>query len=106
MPPQSTSVSVPFLTPSVQAGAAQTLTVQTPLAQSVRAAAGLPGGAGRRTCRRSPRRSRRRSSRTRGAPLVLIGETPTQYDRYAQMAIRASSGALITAVADLIAPGP
>ena len=43
---------------------------------------------------------------TRGAPLVLIGETPTQYDRYAQMAIRASSAALITAVADLIAPGP
>lgn len=43
---------------------------------------------------------------TRGAPLVLIGETPTQYDRYAQMAIRESSGALITAVADLISPSP
>ena len=43
---------------------------------------------------------------TRGAPLILIGETPTQYDRYAQMAIRSSSAELITAVADLIAPGP
>ena len=43
---------------------------------------------------------------TRGAPLVLIGETPTQYDRYAHMAIHSSSAELITAVADLIAPGP
>lgn len=43
---------------------------------------------------------------TRGAPLILIGETPTQYDRYAHMAIRSSSAELITAVADLIAPGP
>ncbi len=43
---------------------------------------------------------------TRGAPLILIGETPTQYDRYAQMAVRASSVELISAVADLIAPGP
>jgi hypothetical protein len=32
--PQSTSVSVPFLTPSIQEGAWQTLPVQTPLWQS------------------------------------------------------------------------
>ena len=43
---------------------------------------------------------------TRGAPLVLIGETPTQYDRYAHTAIRSPSAQLIAAVADLIAPGP
>ena len=43
---------------------------------------------------------------TRGAPLVLIGETPTQYDRYADTVVRASSAGVITAVADLIAPGP
>jgi len=43
---------------------------------------------------------------TRGAPLVLIGETPTQYDRYAHTVVHASSADVITAVADLIAPGP
>ncbi len=43
---------------------------------------------------------------TRGAPLVLIGETPTQYDRYAHMVVRSSSAELITEVADRIAPGP
>ena len=43
---------------------------------------------------------------TRGAPLVLIGETPTQYDRYAHMVVRSSSADIITAVADRIAPGP
>ena len=43
---------------------------------------------------------------TRGAPLVLIGETPTQYDRYARMVVRAPSSDVITPVADLIAPGP
>lgn len=43
---------------------------------------------------------------TRGAPLVLIGETPTQYDRYAHMVVRSSGDDLITAVADRIAPGP
>jgi NAD-dependent deacetylase len=43
---------------------------------------------------------------TRGAPLVLIGETPTQYDRYAHMIIRAPSSAVMTAVADLISPTP
>ena len=43
---------------------------------------------------------------TRGAPLVLIGEEPTQYDRYAHMIIRGPSSAAMTAVADLIAPAP
>lgn len=43
---------------------------------------------------------------TRGAPLILIGETPTQYDRYAHTVVRAPSSAVITAVADLIAPDP
>ena len=43
---------------------------------------------------------------TRGAPLVLIGETPTQYDRYAHMIVRAPSSEVITLVADLLAPGP
>ena len=43
---------------------------------------------------------------TRGVPLVLIGETPTQYDRYARVIVRGSSADIITAVADLIAPGP
>jgi NAD-dependent deacetylase len=41
---------------------------------------------------------------TRGAPLVVIGETPTQYDRYAAMVVRAPGADLITAVAELIAP--
>ena len=41
---------------------------------------------------------------TRGAPLVLIGEEPTQYDRYAHTVIRAPSTEVIVAVADLIAP--
>lgn len=43
---------------------------------------------------------------TRGAPLVLIGETPTQYDRYAHMVVRSPSSHVITAVADLLAPEP
>lgn len=43
---------------------------------------------------------------TRGAPLVLIGETPTQYDRYAHIIVREPSSQIITAVADLIAPDP
>ena len=43
---------------------------------------------------------------TRGVPLFLIGETPTQYDRYAEMVVRLPGDALITAVADLIAPVP
>ena len=41
---------------------------------------------------------------TRGAPLVMVGETPTQYDRYARILVRAPSAGLLTAVADLIAP--
>jgi NAD-dependent deacetylase len=41
---------------------------------------------------------------TRGAPLVVIGETPTQYDRYAALVVRTPSAGLITAVAELIAP--
>jgi NAD-dependent deacetylase len=43
---------------------------------------------------------------TRGAPLALVGETPTQYDRYAHLVVRSPSTAVITAVADLIAPAP
>ena len=43
---------------------------------------------------------------TRGAPLILIGETPTQYDRYAQMVVRTPSAQIIAAVANLIAPDP
>jgi NAD-dependent deacetylase len=41
---------------------------------------------------------------TRGAPLVLVGQTPTQYDRYARLLVRAPSAGLLSAVADLIAP--
>jgi NAD-dependent deacetylase len=41
---------------------------------------------------------------TRGVPLVVIGETPTQYDRYARILVRAPSSGLIGAVADLLAP--
>jgi NAD-dependent deacetylase len=41
---------------------------------------------------------------TRGAPLVLVGEEATQYDRYAQTVIRAPSTQVIVAVADLIVP--
>ena len=41
---------------------------------------------------------------TRGVPLVLIGETPTQYDRYAHQVIRAPSEGVIAAAADLIVP--
>jgi NAD-dependent deacetylase len=41
---------------------------------------------------------------TRGAPLLVVGQTPTQYDRYARLLVRAPSAGLMTAVADLIAP--
>ena len=41
---------------------------------------------------------------TRGAPLVVVGQTPTQYDRYARILVRAPSAGLLSAVADLIAP--
>ncbi len=43
---------------------------------------------------------------TRGAPLVVVGEEPTQYDRYAALVVRAPSTEVIGAVADLVAPGP
>lgn len=42
---------------------------------------------------------------TRGVGLILIGATPTRYDRYAHLTVRvAASAATLTAVADLIAP--
>lgn len=41
---------------------------------------------------------------TRGAPLVVVGETPTQYDRYAELVVRAPAADLVAAVADLILP--
>jgi len=41
---------------------------------------------------------------TRGVPLVVVGETPTQYDRYARILVRAPSAGLLSAVVDLIAP--
>ena len=41
---------------------------------------------------------------TRGAPLVVVGETPTQYDRYAELVVRAPAADLVAAVAELILP--
>jgi NAD-dependent deacetylase len=41
---------------------------------------------------------------TREVPLVMIGQTPTQYDRYAHVLIREPSEPVLVAVADLIAP--
>lgn len=41
---------------------------------------------------------------TRNVPLVMIGETATQYDRYAHILVREPSEPLLVAVADLIAP--
>ena len=41
---------------------------------------------------------------TREVPLIMIGETPTQYDRYAHVLIREPSEPVLVAVADLIAP--
>lgn len=41
---------------------------------------------------------------TREVPLVMLGETPTQYDRYAHVLIRQRSEPVLVAVADLIAP--
>jgi len=37
---------------------------------------------------------------TRGVPLALIGRTPTQYDRYAQVVIRSAGAPIIEALAD------
>ena len=39
---------------------------------------------------------------TRGVPLVMIGETATQYDRYAQVLVREPSEPVLVALADLI----
>lgn len=41
---------------------------------------------------------------TRGVPLIVVGQAPTQYDRYARMVVREASSSIVTAVADLIAP--
>lgn len=42
---------------------------------------------------------------TRGAAVIMIGATPTRYDRYARQVIRVpSSGETLTALADRIAP--
>ncbi len=41
---------------------------------------------------------------TRGVPLVMIGETGTQYDRYASVVLREPSEPILVALADLIAP--
>lgn len=41
---------------------------------------------------------------TRNVPLIMIGETATQYDRYAHVLVRAPSEPVLVAVADLIAP--
>lgn len=41
---------------------------------------------------------------TRGVPLVMIGETATQYDRYAEVVAREPSEPVLVALADLIAP--
>lgn len=42
---------------------------------------------------------------TRGVPLIMVGVVATQYDRYADTLVRAPSIDLLTAAADLIAPG-
>lgn len=41
---------------------------------------------------------------TRGVPVIVIGTTATQYDRYAARVLRAPSPEVITVVADLVAP--
>lgn len=41
---------------------------------------------------------------TRGVPLILIGQTPTQYDRYATVIAREPSEPVLVALAELIAP--
>jgi NAD-dependent deacetylase len=41
---------------------------------------------------------------TREAPLVMIGKTPTQYDRYARVVVREPSEPVLVAVADLLVP--
>ncbi len=41
---------------------------------------------------------------TRGVPLIMIGETPTQYDRYAEVLVREPSEPVLLALAELICP--
>lgn len=41
---------------------------------------------------------------TRGVPLILIGTTPTQYDRYASVLVREPSEPVLVALADLVSP--
>jgi NAD-dependent deacetylase len=40
----------------------------------------------------------------RGVPLVLIGQSPTRYDRYAQLVMRGSSEPVLSALAELVLP--
>lgn len=39
---------------------------------------------------------------TRGVPLIMLGETPTQYDRYASVLVREPSEPVLVALADLV----
>jgi NAD-dependent deacetylase len=41
---------------------------------------------------------------TRDVPLIMLGETRTQYDRYAQVLLRQPSEPVLVALADLLAP--
>jgi len=41
---------------------------------------------------------------TRGVPLALIGRTPTQYDRYAQVVIRSPGAPIVEALAERMLP--
>lgn len=41
---------------------------------------------------------------TRNVPLVMIGETPTQYDRYAHVLVREPSATVLSALVDLLVP--
>lgn len=43
---------------------------------------------------------------TRNVPLVIIGEDPTQYDRYARLVIRRPSTAVLAEVVPLLCPSP
>lgn len=42
---------------------------------------------------------------TRGVPLIMVGETPTQYDRYADVLVREPSEPVLVALADLLGSG-
>jgi hypothetical protein len=39
---------------------------------------------------------------TRGVPLIMLGETPTQYDRYASVLVREPSEPVLVALAGLV----